>query len=87
MLVRGAFALGLLLASMDAASAASGSNPLRRVSCVVVRLYVAKYSAPAAEAWARDHGATEAEIERARACLGGQSPTQPIQASAQLPLQ
>ena len=84
MLMRGVFALGLLLASMDAASAESQSNPLRRVSCVVVRLYVAKYSEPAAEAWARSHGATEAEIERARACLNGQSPGQPIQSAAQL---
>jgi hypothetical protein len=47
-------------------------------------LYVAKYSEPAAEAWARSHGATEAEIERARACLNGQSPGQPIQSAAQL---
>ena len=87
MVVRGAFALGLLLASLDAASAASGSNPLRRVSCVVVRFYVAKYSEPAAEAWARSHGATEAEIERARACLGSPSPSQPVQSAAQLTVQ
>jgi hypothetical protein len=32
-------------------------------------LYVAKFSAFAAEAWARSHGATEAEIEAARRCL------------------
>jgi hypothetical protein len=84
MLVRGAFVLGVLLASMDAASAASGSNPFRHVSCVVVRFYVAKYSEPAAETWARSHGATEAEIETARACLKGQAPAQPIQAAAQV---
>ncbi len=42
---------------------------LRRMSCAVVRLYVAKYSAPAAETWARSKGATDAEIEAARHCL------------------
>jgi len=35
----------------------------------MVRLYVAKYSAPAAEQWARSKGASEAEIEAARRCL------------------
>jgi hypothetical protein len=33
--------------------------------------YVAKYSASAAEAWARSKGATEAEIDAARSCLKG----------------
>jgi len=42
-----------------------------RASCTVVRYYVAKYSASAAEAWARSKGATEAEIEAARHCLNG----------------
>lgn len=51
------------------------SGILHRVSCTVVRLYVAKYSAPAAESWARSHGATDAEIEAARRCLAN-SPTQ-----------
>jgi hypothetical protein len=87
MLLRGTFVLGLLLAWIDAASAASESNPLRRVSCVAVRFYVAKYSAPAAEAWARSHGATDAEIERARACLGGQSPAPSVEAAAHLTVQ
>jgi len=36
-----------------------------------VRFYVVKYSVGAAEAWARSKGATEAEIESARKCLGG----------------
>jgi hypothetical protein len=40
-----------------------------RASCTVVRYYVAKYTAPAAESWARSQGATEAEIETARHCL------------------
>jgi hypothetical protein len=42
---------------------------LHRASCSVVRYYVAKYSAPAAEAWARSKGASDAEIEAARRCL------------------
>ena len=40
-----------------------------RASCTVVRYYVSKYSAPAAEAWARSKGASEAEIQAARSCL------------------
>ena len=48
---------------------ANASSVLHRASCSVVRFYVAKYSAPAAEAWARSKGATEAEIEAARLCL------------------
>jgi hypothetical protein len=39
------------------------------MSCSVVRFYVAKYSAPAAEAYARNHGASDAQIEAARHCL------------------
>jgi hypothetical protein len=35
----------------------------------MVRFYVAKYSAPAAEAWARSKGATDAEIAAARLCI------------------
>jgi hypothetical protein len=45
------------------------SGLVHRASCAVVRFYVAKFSAYAAEAWARSHGATEAEIEAARRCL------------------
>ena len=52
---------------------ASEQSPLRRVSCAVVRFYVAKYSASAAESWARSKGASEAEIESARRCLNGSS--------------
>jgi hypothetical protein len=39
----------------------------QRASCTVVRYYVAKYGASAAEAWARSKGASEAEIDAARA--------------------
>jgi hypothetical protein len=41
----------------------------RRVSCVLVRYYVAKYTVAAAEAYARGKGASEAQIEAARHCL------------------
>ena len=52
------------------------TGPIHRASCTVVRFYVAQYSASAAEAWARGHGATAAEIEAARRCL---APTQTAQ--------
>jgi len=54
-----------------APDALAGEQPglFRRASCTVVRFYVAKYSAAAAEAWARSKGATEAEIETAQRCL------------------
>jgi hypothetical protein len=42
---------------------------LHRVSCPMVRFYVAKYTAPAAEQYARDKGATEAEIQIAKRCI------------------
>jgi hypothetical protein len=45
------------------AEAAEHSGLIRRASCAVVRFYVAKYSAYAAEMWARSHGASDAEIE------------------------
>ncbi|WP_246504267.1 hypothetical protein [Bradyrhizobium agreste] len=44
-------------------------RPTTRISCSEVRYYVAKYSAPMAEMYARNHGATDAQIERARRCL------------------
>jgi len=61
--------LVVCLGLSPSAYAGEQSGVLRRVSCSVVRLYVAKYSAPAAEQWARSKGATEAEIEAARRCL------------------
>jgi hypothetical protein len=67
----GAAALTLCLCSSFSSKAGAGSQPslVRRASCAVVRYYVAKYSAPAAEMWARSHGATDAEIDAARRCL------------------
>jgi hypothetical protein len=62
-------AICLCLGLASQAEAAERSGLIRRASCSVVRFYVARFSASAAEAWARSHGATEAEIEAARRCL------------------
>jgi hypothetical protein len=61
--------LVVCLGASPAAFAGEQGGVLHRVSCSVVRFYVAKYSASAAEQWARSKGATEAEIEAARRCL------------------
>ena len=65
-----ALATSILLFAM-AGDAGAGDQPrgFHRVSCTVVRFYVAKYSVGAAESWARSHGASDAEIENARRCL------------------
>ncbi|MBR1173198.1 MULTISPECIES: hypothetical protein [Bradyrhizobium] len=70
MLIRG-FALSAALVALAPEATAGEPQPgvFRRASCTVVRYYVAKYSAAAAETWARSHGATEAEIEAARRCV------------------
>ncbi|HLX16512.1 MAG TPA: hypothetical protein VKS24_15065 [Bradyrhizobium sp.] len=62
------------------ANAAEHSGIVHRASCAVVRYYVAKYSASAAEMWARGHGATEAEIEAARHCIR-KEPAETVQAA------
>ena len=62
------------------AGAGERAGLLHRASCGVVRFYVAKYSAEAAEMWARSHGATEAEIEAARHCIKGS----PVQSASML---
>jgi hypothetical protein len=65
-----AAALGLSVSSFSSgALAGSEGGVVHRVSCTVVRYYVAKYSASAAEMWARSHGASDAQIEAARHCL------------------
>jgi hypothetical protein len=61
-------------------SAAERPGVFHRASCSVVRFYVARYSAAAAETWARSHGATENEIEAARHCIQGS----PVQAASVL---
>ena len=69
MLMRGIGAVALTFSLSSGALAERGV--VQRVSCAMVRLYVAKYSASAAEMWARSHGATDAQIEAARECLRG----------------
>lgn len=71
MLTRTLAATAILLALGQTAVASDRPGAFRRVSCTVIRYYVSKYSEPAAEAWARGRGATDAEIESARRCLGG----------------
>jgi hypothetical protein len=80
MLMRGIGALAIVLSLTPSALAGGHPGVLNRVSCTVVRYYVAKYSASAAEMWARGHGATDAEIEVARHCLGD-TPAQTAQAA------
>jgi len=67
----GAAALAISFTLSVPSSALAGHQPgfVKRVSCTVVRYYVAKYSASTAEFWARSHGASEAQIEAARRCL------------------
>ena len=52
----------LLFSSRASHGATASDKPAHRFSCTLVRLYVAKYSLPAAETWARSHGATDVEI-------------------------
>jgi hypothetical protein len=68
MLIKSIAALSLLVAASQGATA--NDKPAHRFSCALVRLYVAKYTLPAAETWARSHGATNVDIEAARHCLG-----------------
>jgi hypothetical protein len=58
-----------LAACLGLVSPDARGGELRRMSCTLVRFYVAKYSAPAAEQYARSKGATDAEIELARHCI------------------
>ena len=62
--------------TVSVSSAAVTRGPARRASCTLVRYYVAKYSAPTAEAWARSKGATDAEINTARRCITPQHTAQ-----------
>jgi hypothetical protein len=73
MLMRGmgAVALTLSLSLSLSSGALAERGVMQRLSCAMVRVYVARYSASAAEMWARSHGATDAQIETARECLKG----------------
>jgi len=77
-----ALTLSLSLSLSSKAAAAGQPSLMRRASCAVVRYYVAKYSAAAAEMWARSHGASDAEIDAARRCLKD-GPPQTAQAAFQ----
>ena len=81
--LRWLFAIALVVGFSPEAFAGEPSGGIfHRASCSVVRYYVAKYSASAAEAWARSKGATEGEIEAARRCI---TPTGPNMRTAQGP--
>jgi hypothetical protein len=75
--VLGAAALSLVFLSFHSAA---NAGAVQRMTCTAVRFYVAKYSAPAAEAYARSHGATDAQIEAARHCLR-EEPARPVEAA------
>jgi hypothetical protein len=70
----------MCLGMASQAEAAERSGLIHRASCTVVRYYVARYTAPAAEAWARSKGASETEIEAARHCIKD-APAQTAQAT------
>ena len=80
MVLRSLCLLAVCFGLPSEADAGEQSGLFHRASCTVVRYYVAKYTAPAAEAWARSHGATDAEIEAARHCLQ----VMPVQAATVL---
>jgi hypothetical protein len=73
---------GVVTIGIPTAAARQADEPVRRSSCALIRYYVAKYSVPAAEAWARSKGATEAEIQTARRCIKPQQTVLPGRAAA-----
>jgi hypothetical protein len=78
--------VGLMLGDFpvmtSTASAGEANRPSRRASCHLVRYYVARYGAPAAEAWARSKGATDADIQGAQRCIAPQRTAEIGQARA-----
>ncbi|QQN61844.1 hypothetical protein JIR23_19695 [Bradyrhizobium diazoefficiens] len=85
MLIKGfALTAALLAFAPDATAGEPQPGVFRRASCTVVRYYVAKYSAAAAETWARSHGATDAEIEAARRCVANTPETPPAKVQAKV---
>jgi hypothetical protein len=61
--------IGLSLNASSSAMAAEKGGLMHRLSCTMVRYYVALYSATAAEQYARSQGATDSDIEAARRCV------------------
>jgi hypothetical protein len=80
MFIRAVGAVALTVSLSSTAFAGNRHGLVQRVSCEVVRYYVAKYSASTAEMWARSHGATDAQIETARHCLH-EAPAQTTEAA------
>jgi hypothetical protein len=80
MFIRTVGAVALTISLSSTAFAGNHHGLVQRVSCEVVRYYVAKYSVSAAEMWARSHGATDAQIELARRCLH-ETPAQTTEAA------
>ena len=70
-----ATSVGVMMSAFTA-GASEASGHVRRASCTLVRYYVAAYSAPVAEAWARSKGATDADIQTARRCITPQRTVQ-----------
>lgn len=69
MLLRAVAGMALALSLGSGAHAGHKHGVTQRMSCSLVRYYVAKYSAATAEMWARSNGATDAQIDAARRCL------------------
>jgi hypothetical protein len=55
--------------SVSSAAASEARGAIHRAPCTLIRYYVARYTAAIAEAWARSKGATDTEIQIARACI------------------
>ena len=69
-MLRGVICAGVLMLAMGSELRAAGEPGLEhQISCSEVRYYVEKYTAAVAEMYARSHGATDAQISRARRCL------------------
>ena len=79
MLLRWGCVAAICFGLAPGAEAAEHSGLIHRASCAVVRFYVAKYSASAAEMWARSHGATDAESKR-RGIVSKSPPSRTAQA-------
>jgi hypothetical protein len=69
-MLRSVIGAGMLMLAMGSELQAAGEPGLeQRISCSEVRYYVEKYTASVAEMYARNQGATDAQIDRARRCL------------------
>jgi len=75
MIIR-AVATAALLLPLSSEAAIRHHRIGERLSCIDVRYYVARFSAPVAEMYARSRGATNAQIERARRCLASNEAAQ-----------